>query len=557
MVTFETVMEIKILHKQGMSSRAIARELGISRNTVKRYLQAKSEPPKYTPRPAVASLLDEYRDYIRQRIADAHPYKIPATVIAREIRDQGYRGGMTILRAFIRSLSVPQEQEPAVRFETEPGRQMQVDWGTMRNGRSPLHVFVAVLGYSRMLYIEFTDNMRYDTLETCHRNAFRFFGGVPREVLYDNMKTVVLQRDAYQTGQHRFHPSLWQFGKEMGFSPRLCRPFRAQTKGKVERMVQYTRNSFYIPLMTRLRPMGITVDVETANRHGLRWLHDVANQRKHETIQARPCDRWLEEQQSMLALQHQRLMALVGQLQLESLISAAPALSQQAVDQEWSYMDFLEHLLHEEKLARHQRKQAMYTRMAAFPAVKTFEEYDFTFATGAPQKQLQSLRSLSFIERNENIVLLGPSGVGKTHLAIAMGYEAVRAGIKVRFTTAADLLLQLSTAQRQGRYKTTLQRGVMAPRLLIIDEIGYLPFSQEEAKLFFQVIAKRYEKSAMILTSNLPFGQWDQTFAGDAALTSAMLDRILHHSHVVQIKGESYRLRQKRKAGVIAEANPE
>ena len=129
--------------------------------------------------------------------------------------------------------------------------------------------------------------------------------------------------------------------------------------------------------------------------------------------------------------------------------------------------------------------------------------------------------------------------------------------IKVRFTTAADLLLQLSTAQRQGRYKTTLQRGVMAPRLLIIDEIGYLPFSQEEAKLFFQVIAKRYEKSAMILTSNLPFGQWDQTFAGDAALTSAMLDRILHHSHVVQIKGESYRLRQKRKAGVIAEANPE
>ncbi|MEI1594404.1 ATP-binding protein, partial [Escherichia coli] len=118
--------------------------------------------------------------------------------------------------------------------------------------------------------------------------------------------------------------------------------------------------------------------------------------------------------------------------------------------------------------------------------------YDFTFATGAPQKQLQSLRSLSFIERNENIVLLGPSGVGKTHLAIAMGYEAVRAGIKVRFTTAADLLLQLSTAQRQGRYKTTLQRGVMAPRLLIIDEIGYLPF-----------------------------GQWDQTFAGDAALTYA------------------------------------
>ncbi|WP_137444659.1 ATP-binding protein, partial [Escherichia coli] len=109
-------------------------------------------------------------------------------------------------------------------------------------------------------------------------------------------------------------------------------------------------------------------------------------------------------------------------------------------------------------------------------------------------------RSLSFIERNENIVLLGPSGVGKTHLAIAMGYEAVRAGIKVRFTTAADLLLQLSTAQRQGRYKTTLQRGVMAPRLLIIDEIGYLPFSQEEAKLFFQ--GKRLVRTVLIFTES-------------------------------------------------------
>lgn len=208
----------------------------------------------------------------------------------------------------------------------------------------------------------------------------------------------------------------------------------------------------------------------------------------------------------MAELQHQRLMVLAEQPQLDSLISAA--LPQQAVAQEWSYMDFLEHLLHEENLARHQRKQAMYTR------VKTFEEYDFTFATGAPQKQIQSLRSLSFIERNENIVLLGPPGVGKTYLAIAMGYEAVRTGIKVRFTTAADLLLQLSTSQPQGRYKTIFNRGVIAPKLIIIDEIGYLPFSQEESRLLFQVIAKRYEKSAMILISNLPFGQWDQTSSG-------------------------------------------
>jgi DNA replication protein DnaC len=155
------------------------------------------------------------------------------------------------------------------------------------------------------------------------------------------------------------------------------------------------------------------------------------------------------------------------------------------------------------------------------------------------------------VERTENVILLGPSGVGKTHIAIALGMEAVKNGIKTRFVSAADLLLPLTTAKQQNRYKALMQRSVLAPRLLIIDEIGYLPFTSDEAKLFFQVIAKRYERGSTLLTSNLPFGQWDQTFAQDAALTSAMLDRILHYSHVIQLKGESYRLRQKKKAGVI------
>lgn len=302
MVTFENVMEIHILHKRGVGIRSIASQLGISRNTVRKYLKKHQMQPVYSPRPKAACLLDPHQDYIRKRIADSLPYRLAGTVIYREIRARGYRGSLTLLRYFLRAEQKPVVVEPVIRFETETGRQMQVDWGTMRTVHNPLHVFVAVLGYSRMLYIEFTDNMRYETMESCHRNAFRFFGGVPQEVLYDNMKTVVLQRDAYQPGQHRFHPSLWQFAKEMGFTPRLCRPFRAQTKGKVERMVGYTRQSFYIPLMTRLKPAGVSVDVDTANREGHRWLSEVANQREHQTIHCRPCDRWVEEQQAMLAL---------------------------------------------------------------------------------------------------------------------------------------------------------------------------------------------------------------------------------------------------------------
>jgi len=147
-------------------------------------------------------------------------------------------------------------------------------------------------------------------------------------------------------------------------------------------------------------------------------------------------------------------------------------------------------------------------------------------------------------------VLLGPSGVGKSHLAVALGYKATQSGIKTRFVTAADLMLQLTTAHRQNRLKDYLRRGIQLPKLLIIDEVGYLPFSRDEASHFFQVIAQRYERGSVVITSNLPFAQWDTTFAGDATMTAAMLDRLLHHAHVGMISGDSYRLRERRKAGI-------
>jgi DNA replication protein DnaC len=142
--------------------------------------------------------------------------------------------------------------------------------------------------------------------------------------------------------------------------------------------------------------------------------------------------------------------------------------------------------------------------------------------------------------------------VGKTHLAIALGYLAKQRGWKVRFTAAADLVLLLEAAQRRGRLKEALHRAVNIYRLLIIDEIGYLPMRREQANLSFQVVTKRYERGAMILTSNLTFGSWDQAFAGETVLTAAMLDHLLHHATVMQISAESYRLKDKRRAGVMA-----
>jgi DNA replication protein DnaC len=254
--------------------------------------------------------------------------------------------------------------------------------------------------------------------------------------------------------------------------------------------------------------------------------------------------------------QLERLTVLCKQLNLLHLPTQIAHLGQMAAKRELGYLDFLEQALKDEAMARAERMRRMLTRLAGFPAIKTLDEFDFEFALGVPKALVLELGSLAFVERAENVVLLGPSGVGKTHLAVALGYRATQAGFRTRFITAADLLMQLTTALRRNQLEETIKRITKPYRLLIIDEMGYLPMDREQANLLFQVVAKRYETGSLILTSNLPFGQWDQTFADDATLTAALLDRLLHHAHVVPISGDSYRLKEKRQAGMINRIPP-
>lgn len=287
-------MEIQLLKKHGMSLRQIAAEVGCAVNTVRRHLALESLP-KYERKVKRKTKLADYQDYLRSRQAAAHPEWIPATVLYREIVTRGYQGGQSQLRAFMRSLKPVQMPDPVVRFETEKGEQLQVDWVEFRKGSAPLHAFCATLGYSRASYVEFVSNMKVETLIACHEHAFAAFGGVPRRILYDNMKTVVLERDVYGEGQHRYHAGFLDYAKHSGFVIKLCRPYRAKTKGKVERFNGYLRRSFYVPLVSRLAQSHLQLDVVTANREVARWLNEVANQRVHGTTQEQPAMRLQEE----------------------------------------------------------------------------------------------------------------------------------------------------------------------------------------------------------------------------------------------------------------------
>lgn len=299
MLTEERVLEIRILSRRGMSIRAIARELRISRNTVRKYLRGEAVQPTQRRGPGRPRKLEPYEDWIRQRVEAATPIRLPATVLHREVAAMGFDGTVRTVRRFVASLRPPTVIEPVVRFETAPGYQAQMDWGEYRLGREKVYAFVGVLCFSRFMYLEYVRSTCAQVLIACHRRMLAAFGGVPREILYDNMKTVVTQRNAYGRGRHRFHDGIKALAAECGFRPRLCQPYRPQTKGKVERAIDYIASSFYYPLITRLALEEQVPSLSELNAEALLWCGDVANVRVHGTTEERPLDRLPMDQAAM------------------------------------------------------------------------------------------------------------------------------------------------------------------------------------------------------------------------------------------------------------------
>lgn len=296
-------MEIRVLARRGVGIREIARQLSCSRNTVRRYLKDETAS-RYKPRPSRESKLEPFKPYVLDRIKAARPHWIPAAVLLRELQERGYIGGLTQLKAWLAPMKCAQP-EPVVRFETAPGEQMQADFTVVRRGGDPLLALVATLGYSRASFVRFSRREDFTSLSTGLVGAFEYFGGVPAQVLFDNASTVITERDAYGEGLHRWHSGMRELANTYGFVPRVCRPYRAKTKGKVERFNGYLKGSFVVPLAATLKAGGLRLDVDTANRAVLRWLDEVANCRVHGTTGERPDRRLAIERNALLPLPRQ------------------------------------------------------------------------------------------------------------------------------------------------------------------------------------------------------------------------------------------------------------
>ncbi len=457
---------------EGVSRAEVARRVGIGRRTLYNWIAdgllegcLGDQKGGYGPRRPRSSKLDPFKEIIRTRLA-AYP-ELSAARLFEEVRAAGYPGGYDQVKRHVREVRPREPAEPPVRFETPPGHQGQVDFAEFRLPWGKRHALMVVLGFSRRMWLRFYERQTMGVVIHGLEESFACFGGVPAEMLFDQMKAVVLADGRNSGGRLVENPEFRGFSDHWGFRIRACRPYRAQTKGKVERPVRYVRGNFFYG--------RDFVSDDDLNARARRWLDEVA--------------------------------LLAAQIEL-----------------------------------RNGRRLATAMRSSRLPELKTLADFDFSFQPTVKREQIDALHELGFLERKENVVFLGPPGVGKTHLAISLAVAAAESGRRIYFGTLADLIDSLEDAHAAGRLKQRL-RTLTHPALLVVDEIGYLSVTPNGARLFFQLVNARYGRASTVLTSNKGFEHWGEILH-DEVMAAALLDRLLHRCHIVNIRGNSFRMRR-------------
>ena len=586
MYGWEIRMLLKHYLEQGVSKAELSRRFGVNRRTIHYWIETgqldrdlSAGARGYAPRPPVAHKLDPYKGIIDARL-EAFP-KLSAKRLFDEVRAAGYPGGYERVRHYVNTVRPREPVEAAVRFETPAGRQGQVDFGTFTLPWGRRHALVIVLGYSRLLWLRFYPRQTMAVLTEALESAFNRFGGVPEELLFDQMRAVVLSDDRAAGGGLVLNAEFLRFAAHWGFMPRSCRPYRAQTKGKVERPIRYIRESFFY---------GRTfANDDDLNEQASRWLEGTANLRRHATTggaprrplrvrravgasppgqlplsapRAQPGSRTEAAAPSgnrggRAATAHglcggtamkapaparrDRLREMLADLKMPGALEAVDGILSEADSGTLSAAEAIEQLLNAQILLRNNRRLQTAMRASRLPAVKTLDQFDFAFQPSIKREQIESLHELGFLDRGENVIYLGPPGVGKTHLAISLAIAAAQSGRRVYYGTLAGLIESLTEAKAAGNLSRRL-RVLTHPALLVVDEIGYLPVNQDGAVLFFQLINARHERASTVLTSNKGFEDWGGVL-GDEVMAAALIDRLVHHCHIVNIRGNSYRMR--------------
>ena len=499
---------------EGVSKAEVARRVGIGRRTLYNWIaggllegRLGDQGSGYGPRRPRASKLDRFKGIIRARLAE-HP-ELSAVRLFEEVRAAGYPGGYDQVKRHIREVRLREPVEWPVRFETPPGHQGQVDFAEFGLPWGRRHALMVVLGYSRRMWLRFYERQTMGVVMRGLEESFACFGGVPSEMLFDQMKAVVLS-DGRNSGSRLVENAEFRgFSDHWGFRIRAAGRAEARASGGAasgaDRCLHGSEGRGRAPSSGRLRARCRRIAVKAAPSRS------------------------------------QRIAAQLADLKMPGALESLDEVLAGVDGGGFTAAEAIERLLAAQIELRNSRRLATAMRSSRLPGLKTLADFDFSFQPSIKREQIDSLHEFGFLERKENVVFLGPPGVGKTHLAISLAVAAAESGRRIYFGTLADLIDSLEDAHAAGQLKQRL-KTLTHPALLVVDEIGYLSVTPNGAKLFFQLVNARYGRASTVLTSNKSFEHWGEILH-DEVMAAALLDRLLHRCHIVNIRGNSFRMR--------------